>query len=236
MTEIGNAKPPARRQDNLADRIYTQIKADIFDFRLLPGDRFTETEIANRTGASRTPVRHALYRLQREGFLDVYFRSGWQVRPIDFNQLDACYEVRVLLEVAAARKLCSGQGETAIIDELARTWQISPADRSTEPAQIAALDEFFHYQIVRASGNQEMARIHQEITEKIRIVRRLDFTNPDRIAATYAEHGEILNTLRDGKTADVEGLISRHINESRMEARNITLHRFFELGRGMAVR
>jgi hypothetical protein len=54
--------------------------------------------VAERSGASRTPARQALYRLQREGFLDVNFRNGWEVRPLDFSQQDALYELRILLE------------------------------------------------------------------------------------------------------------------------------------------
>ena len=51
-----------------AEELFARIKTEIFDFRLLPGDRFTETEIALRYGVSRTPVRSALYRLKHEGF------------------------------------------------------------------------------------------------------------------------------------------------------------------------
>ena len=59
------------RPDSLAEQIYAQLKADIFEFRLLPGDRFSEGDVAERMNASRTPVRQALYRLEREGYLEV---------------------------------------------------------------------------------------------------------------------------------------------------------------------
>ncbi len=45
---------------------------------------------------------------------------------------------------------------------------------------------------MRAAGNAEMARVHWDVTERIRIMRRLDFTRGDRIEATYAEHAKIL--------------------------------------------
>lgn len=96
---------PHQRRQNLADSVYEQLKSELFEFQLLPGDRFTEAEVADRTGASRTPVRQALYRLQREGFLDVNFRNGWEVRPLDFDQLDALYELRVLLEQTSVRRM-----------------------------------------------------------------------------------------------------------------------------------
>ena len=64
---------------SLAIGVYERIKADIFDFCLLPGDRFTETEVAARVGVSRTPFLEALYRLEREGYIDVSARNGWSV-------------------------------------------------------------------------------------------------------------------------------------------------------------
>ncbi|WP_250547728.1 GntR family transcriptional regulator, partial [Serratia marcescens] len=78
--QITNGEHKAR-PEGLAERIYLQLKADIFEFRLLPGDRFSESEVAQRMAASRTPVRQALFRLEREGYVEVLFRSGWQVRP-----------------------------------------------------------------------------------------------------------------------------------------------------------
>src|SRR3981081_1863343 len=67
------------RKPSLAESVYLGIKQDIFDFRLLPGDRFTENEVAGRLKVSRTPAREALYRLEREGYLHVHFRNGWSV-------------------------------------------------------------------------------------------------------------------------------------------------------------
>src|SRR5471032_2711806 len=64
----------------LAESVYTQIKSDIFDFRIMPGQRFSENELAGRLGVSRTPVREALNRLGQEGLIYVEAKSGWTVR------------------------------------------------------------------------------------------------------------------------------------------------------------
>ena len=81
-----------------ADEVYQQLKRDIADFRLVPGDRITETEISERLSVSRTPVRQALFRLRQEGYVDVLFRSGWQVRPFDFDKFDQLYDLRRVIE------------------------------------------------------------------------------------------------------------------------------------------
>jgi len=62
---------PHPRPQNLADSVYEHVKGELFEFKLLPGDRFTETEIATRTGASRTPVRQALYQDSRERYVRI---------------------------------------------------------------------------------------------------------------------------------------------------------------------
>jgi DNA-binding GntR family transcriptional regulator len=71
-----------------ADEVYEQLKRDVAEFNLVPGDRFTENEISERLGVSRTPVRQALFRLQQEGYVEVLFRSGWRVLPFDFDQFE----------------------------------------------------------------------------------------------------------------------------------------------------
>jgi DNA-binding GntR family transcriptional regulator len=217
---------PTHRQ-NLADAVYEQVKAELFEFRLLPGDRFTEADIAERTGASRTPVRQALQRLQRAGFLDVNFRNGWEVRPLDFAQLDALYELRILLEQASVRRM--KDMDPAALDEilapLEERWQVSQADRSKEGLKVAQWDEDFHCSLVAASRNSEFARVHQEVTEKIRFVRRLDFTEHARITATYTEHGNILERLRGQEFEAAAERLAVHIEASRAAARKITLLR-----------
>lgn len=215
------------RPNNLADSVYQQLKSELFEFRLLPGDRFTEAEIAERTGASRTPVRQALFRLESEGFLDVNFRSGWEVRPLDFAQLDALYELRILLEQASVRRMSKLTAEEldGVLSPLEATWRVKSADRSVEAVQVAIWDEDFHCALVAASRNTEFARVHLEVTERIRIVRRLDFTERSRITATYKEHSAMLQALREGEFEAVAEQLALHIEASHATARKITLLR-----------
>ena len=212
---------------NLTERIYQQLKQDIFTFRLLPGDRFSENEIAERVAASRTPVREALTRLQREGFVDVSFRSGWQVKPFDFNQFEQLYDVRIVLELAAVKKLCEME-PSANLDDLKKTWLVKSEDRLEDGPSVCALDERFHEQLIEATGNREMARIHHDITERLRIIRRIDFTQRNRIEATYDEHAKILRTIIERRTEDVKSLLKTHIEASKSEVRKITLHMLYE--------
>jgi DNA-binding GntR family transcriptional regulator len=212
-------------RQNLAYSVYEQLRSELFDFRLLPGDRFSEIEVAERTGTSRTPVRQALYRLHREGFLEVRPRSGWEVKPLNFEQLDALYELRILLEQAAVRRLAALTPEQlgAALAPLEARWLVSPRKRSANVGEVAGWDEEFHCSLVAAANNAEFIRVHWDVTERIRIVRRLDFTKPARIRATYEEHASILRALRQRAFEDAANQLSVHIELSQIAARKITL-------------
>jgi DNA-binding GntR family transcriptional regulator len=237
------SQPMARKRagaSKLGGSVYDKVKADIFDFRLLPGARFSENEIARRTRVSRTPVREALHRLEREGYLEVRNKSGWSVRPLDFAVLDQLYDLRVVLECAAVRKLCRGDPR-GVLAELEKAWLVPPRQRLTDGARVARLDEEFHDSLVRATGNAEMARVHHQITERIRILRRLDFTHPERVIYTYIEHGQILRAVLARKAARAVALLTAHIGASKAEVRKISLHRLHLAhldagGRGQASR
>ena len=73
--------------------------------------------------------------------------------------------------------------------------------------EVGALDEQFHATLVRAAGNAEIAKVHWDVTERIRIVRRLDFTREDRIDATYAEHAKILRAVLQRKLDQAQLLL-----------------------------
>ena len=213
-------KPPSLP---LAEKVYEQIKRDIFDFRLLPGDRFTESGIAERMHISRTPVREALHKLAKEGYIQVAPRSGWNVRQFDFDFFENLYDVRLILELAAIRKLCDVE-ENPDLSELKETWLVPAARRQRDMRTVAELDEGFHEALIDATGNPEMTRLHRDVTERIRIIRRLDFTQPRRIDSTYDEHAQILRHIMARRRNQAEILLRAHIESSKAEVRKITLH------------
>jgi DNA-binding GntR family transcriptional regulator len=207
----------------LAEQVYQQLKSDIFSFRLFPGDRFSESDIARHYGVSRTPMRDGLFRLQREGYLEVGFRRGWKVAPINFEQLDQLYDLRIVLELAALERMVSADAPHAVIDALMKVWNVEGDARESDPVTMFGMDENFHRQIVAASGNNEMLRVHNEVTERIRIVRRLDFLKSHRTSATYDEHSKLLQLIGRNLLQEASILLRAHITQSKLEVRKITV-------------
>lgn len=209
---------------SLASVAYETLRQALDNFQYVPGDRFSESEVGQQLGMSRTPVREALVRLQREGYISVLPKMGWVVNQLDFAVFEQLYDVRAVLECAAVDLLVAAPDLAHRLQDLTALWCIPAADRLSEKSVVSRHDEDFHMALLQASGNLEMARIHRDITERIRIVRRLEFTRNYRIDVTYEEHSRILQALlqRDGLQAKV--LLQKHIRVSRDEVKNITLH------------
>jgi DNA-binding GntR family transcriptional regulator len=213
-------------RSNLAQQAYVALKQQMHDFVLVPGDRFSEIELAQRLGMSRTPLREALFRLRNEGFLEVESKSGWSVKPLDFARIDELYELRVLVETHCVARLCASDlagCDLSLLEPLKQAWLVAPSERLVEQVLVGEMDEAFHASLVRAAGNQELARVHSEVTERIRIVRRLDFTRVARIDATYVEHAKILRSIMRRQPEPSLMLLRSHIEQSRVEVRKITL-------------
>jgi len=222
-----NTSPTAGREA-LAAKVYQAVKQAIFDFQLLPGERFSENELAQQLQVSRTPVRQALFNLEREGYVEVMFRSGWQVRAFDFDYFEELYDLRIVLECEAVRRLCamsSADCHTALAAEHQFWAENEPL---THGKPVALADEAFHRALVAATANRQFLLLHTELTEKLSIIRRLDFTRDDRIQATYQQHRAILQAIFAQRCEQALRLLTLHISESKSAVREITLHRLHQ--------
>ena len=223
--EMVQSDPPDAEKSTLAQSVYERIKDDIFEFRMAPGQRYSEQELANRLGVSRTPLRFALHVLAREGYLDrVGGHAGWLVKPFDLAYYEDLYDFRTQIELIAVRRLCA-MDPPPDLGELCAFWRVPKRARNLDGQTVAREDEKLHSTLVALAGNREMLRTHGDLTERIRIIRRLDFIEPARIKAAFDEHDKILGALLARKAGDAEMLIRAHIEGSRAEIRHITLHR-----------
>jgi DNA-binding GntR family transcriptional regulator len=86
-------------------------------------------------------MRDGLFRLLREGYLEVGFRRGWKVSEINFDQLDQLYDLRIVLELAAIERLASGAAQHIAIDALKEVWCVAPELRESDPVVMFGMDK-----------------------------------------------------------------------------------------------
>ncbi len=217
----------AKSNASLAQQAFESIKELIFNFDLIPGERFSEADLTQRLHISRTPLRQALQQLEQQGFLQVLPKMGWFVAPIDFEAIDELYDLRILLEINAIGDLID-HGKTDLLEPLNQFWLKEPNAYVTDAKSVGHHDEIFHFSIVASAGNKEILKIYQQLTDRIRLIRRLDFIKSQRIEATYKEHAAVLNAIQSKRKSEAQRLIKAHISQSKIEARKITLDELYK--------
>jgi DNA-binding GntR family transcriptional regulator len=203
----------------MADRVEAALRDLILGGELPPGTRLVELELCDQLGASRTPVREALHRLERDGLACPSGR-GLCVASLAGGALDDAYRVRAVLEGLAARQAAERQrrGELAPaaigkVEALART-----ADRATRAGRLgAAVDanRAFHLAIVELSGNVELRAALLPVWDRVHITTRASLGEGDRSTRVDREHDEILTAIRAGRAGTAGRLAEAHVEGTR---------------------
>lgn len=202
--------------------IYNTLREMILSFELYPGSRVTETELAEYFEVSRTPIREALHRLESEGHLTIRSKQGCFIRQIDIEELSEYYRVRMALESAAVEDACTHM-PTRDVEQLIEVWSPNKMPKKVSSQFMEQQDESFHITLAMGSGNAVLVRYLRDINDHIRVIRRVDFHDPERVARTYKEHNEILTALLNREVAKVRNLIKHHIQRSEQFAQTLTL-------------
>ncbi len=206
-----------------AHEIYARLKAMILDFELYPGSRITEMELADYFKVSRTPVREALQRLESEGSVVIRPKQGCFVREIDMSEITQYYDVRLTLESMAIDLACQHMSDEDIRALMAR-WDPQTRPGMTDNVEkMVAREEGFHIDVAIGGGNTVLVNYLQDINNRIRIIRRLDFTSSTRIDATYEEHHAIAEAIFQRDAQRGKQLIREHIAASEEFAKSLTL-------------
>ncbi|MGB7121028.1 MAG: GntR family transcriptional regulator [Bradyrhizobium sp.] len=146
---------PLTPTPNLTDQVYARLLEAIIDRTLLPGQRVTQNELADRLGVSRQPVSHALHLLHRQGLLAESGRRGFEVTQLDPERIRQLYEVRGAIDGLAARiaakRVKTDTAGRAQLEAALRAGRT--IDKTTPLARLVALDVDFHGAIYRLAGN-----------------------------------------------------------------------------------
>jgi DNA-binding GntR family transcriptional regulator len=188
--------------------VYGVVRDDISSGRLRPGDRLRETEIADRMGVSRTPVREALKRLESDGLVSFGQPRGLTVTELTHGQILDLYAMREVLEGAAARFAA----ERASPLEIATLKQILEQHKSaTAPAEVAAANRQLHHAIVSAAHNIFLQRVMNVLSDALALLGTTTYSVPGRIASGWKENAEIVDCIARGDADAAEKAAQAHI-------------------------
>ncbi len=190
---------------------YTMILAAIDEGIYRPGDRLVESELAERFGVSRTPIREALQRLETQSLLARDGRS-LIVASLDHNQLAELYVVRAELEGLAARLAA----KHATVEEVRVLRDMVAADRRlmNDPAALSRANKRFHKQIHLASHNRFLVQQLDLVHRSMALLATTSLEAEGRGQATLDEHNAIVEAIARGDGDGANEALKAHISHA----------------------
>ena len=200
---------------NLNNVVYEKIKQMMLDYEIIPGQRLTFTDLAEKLNVSRTPVNNALTILAKEGFLDFTPNQGYTVHQITKDEAESLYEIREIIEHAAIAKTIANMTpeKLELLSRKEKIFEKAVAEKVSRGRFL--LDQEYHAYIVEMSGNLYLADYFREVYQRIFLRHRIGPLRGDRAVQVPVEHHEIFEAIKDRDAERAKRAISEHIRTGK---------------------
>jgi DNA-binding GntR family transcriptional regulator len=206
-------QPIGRAGTPLADEAYRRISEAMLAGDLPPGSRLVVDALAERLEISRTPVRDALRRLEREGLVEPTGRKGYTVRAIADADLAHLYESRIAVEAYAARRVAE-LGEQAI-QAVDTAIEAAITDGAGTAAEAYQQNRAVHRSVVEAAANPILVELFDSVWDRakaLQIFEQFHEFVDDGTADQLSVHYELTAAMRIGPDR-AHDVMEQHITE-----------------------
>jgi DNA-binding GntR family transcriptional regulator len=208
---------------SLADAAYLRLREEIIGVELPPGTLIREEDLTRRLGVGRTPVREAVQRLHRDGFVTIIPRRGTLVSEINITDLAGIYEVRTHLESWAARLAAERAGEGERAEAAALLSELGALTPGEGYPQLLVLDRRIHRFAYRCAQNSHLAEtLDQYHNLSLRILnvalKRYPKLTPSLDAVVH-DQSRLLKAIIDGDGPAAELAATEHVTRFEREIR-----------------
>lgn len=209
-------------EPTLKEKVYREIRELILVGKVLPGDPLRERDLAAKLDVSRTPLREALSRLEREGLAVTIPNKGFRVAEINPEMAAELFDIRLMLDPHAARyaaRNISDKGSRELKELMARLDKMAERDEPTT-------DELFeetqaglqiHYIIARESGQAYLNEVLSNMYGRLSLIIWVDVLWVDQWYMTRAEHHEIVDAVIAGDEERAAEAAQKHVRRSANE-------------------
>ena len=189
---------------------------------LKSGGRLLETDLAQRFGVSRTPIREAIRKLEADGIVVHQPRVGAVVRTLGQQEIVELYEMRIVLETTAAAMAAKHASDAEI-----RTLTVLNADMAdahADPIKVAQLNRKFHRCIMDAARNQFLSHSYKALSYALILLGKTTLETSARVETVVQQHTQIIDALGAGDQDGASTAMRRHMETSldhRLQAMHI---------------
>lgn len=207
---------------SLRDQAIRAIRASIVSGVLPPHQLHALGAVANQLGVSVTPVREAVLELEREGLVVLARNRGFHVREMTERDLDEIIELRIMLEVAAVRKIAEGRllTNTTELRKLA-----AAAEQHVRKADWIGFlnnDLDFHLEILSHLGNERLTKFVRTLRDQTRLhglekalYGQEAAAGTKQLLESTRQHYLLLDAIAEGRSEEAAGVMETHLCHAR---------------------
>lgn len=197
----------------LREIVYEELRSLILTGKIKPGTRMMEIELAEDMGVSRTPIREAIRKLEKEGLVVIEPRKGAYASEVSVKDMEDILEVRANLEGLAAYLAAERMtdAEKTALDEIKEKFQQAVDEGNM--AEMISNDTKFHHMIVESSRNNHLIHMVEQLQELVLRFRYIYYKDFKRAEDMLPEHKRIFEEIVNGNGANARFEAFNHIDK-----------------------
>ena len=206
---------PAIESKPIREAAYETLKHAIVTGEIPAGSRIVETEYAERMHISRTPLREALRKLERDGLVEYVLRRGVIVRAFTIADVEEIYTIRNALEMLTLPAIIQNATEEDIRHMSALLAEMDPFDETGDIPALSPRARAFHSYLTRISKMKRILRVIEGQDEYITRFSAVSIAKENRRHAAHQEHHRLVDYVESRDLESFERLMRKHIERSK---------------------
>ncbi len=194
---------------------YEVLKHAIITGEIPAGSRIVETDYADRLHISRTPLREALRKLERDGLVEYVLRRGVVVRAFTVADVDEIYTIRNALEMLTLPAIVQKATEADIASLREKLHAMDDLMARGDIETLSPLTRAFHTQLTNICAQKRILRVIEGQDEYIRRFSAMAIRQEDRLAAAHQEHYQLVDYVEQRDLDALRQLMYQHIERSK---------------------
>jgi DNA-binding GntR family transcriptional regulator len=212
---LNNEEKRRKKKKLLREQVYTSIKGAIIGGEFEPGRRLIEEKLAEDMKTSRTPVREAIQKLEKEGLIYRLPRGGFAVKGVSEDEVEEVFGLRGILEGYAGYLATARMNEEelkALEDVIAKEEQCL---LNMNPEEFIRLDGEFHDILYKASKNNRLYGLLNDLRDYMYRYRVIILRYQRKPQLAIQDHKEMVSSIRSKNARQVEKLVRKHMTRGK---------------------
>ena len=212
---------------SIAEDIYQNLKNQIFEGKIKPGDRLFELEISKNLKVSRTPVREAFRRLEQDHLVERTARGGVKAPDIDGESIKDLFDLRTILETYAVELACeriSSEEISQLKQIKAQAFELLNSENISNEymtKKFFELNSSFHDIIYQATASKYLIKVVNNLREIVQSLRVFSIRADNASSQTWQEHSLLIEYLSQKNKEAASSLITTHIKNAYKQYKSV---------------